>query len=433
MKKANRFAVMLLSMVLCLCCFSFVGKAQEPEAPVVSYGLCVLAAGTDVAVSAPIGNDVVFSADCFARGLNLPKVNYITVKSLPDPLKGALLLGSTRVVKDQTISGANLSLMTFSAATENYTQASFTFTANGGSTPLICNVYLTGSINYTPTVSMASGLSLNLSTYRDLEVQGRLSGYDPDGDELIFEVVSYPRNGSLLLLDRNEGSYLYKPFDGYVGEDRFSYVVRDRYGNYSASATVNLSVTREGSLVTYADMEDPRSCYAALALTEAGVMSGTQVGDAHYFYPERSISRVEFLVMAMHAAGIDDLPDCNQTVFADDGDIPNTMKGYVAAAHELGYVSGTLANGVLCFLPHEEITRAQAAVIVSNIVGLCDVPLIPTFADSSEIPVWARESIYSLNTAGIMTESDGCIAPTAKMTREDTAVMLLRVMQYVKG
>ncbi len=433
MKKAVRFLILVLVGALCLPLVGISGAAISSEPSVLSYGLCVLAAGTDVAVSAPIGNDVLFSADCFARGLNLPRVEYITVRSLPDPLKGELLLGSTRVAAGQTISGGNLALMNFSPATEEHTQASFTFTANGGSVPMICNIYLTGEINYTPTVSMASGLSLNLSTYEGLEVYGRLSGYDPDGDTLIFEVVSYPRNGSVLLLDRNEGKYVYRPSEGYVGNDSFSYVVRDRYGNYSASATVNLQITRSGSTVTYADMQGSHSYRAALAMTNAGIMSGTQIGDQCYFYPERTVSRVEFLVMAMNAIGICEVPSCEQTVFADDDEIADSMKGYVTAAYQLGYVSGTLENGTLCFLPNGEITRAEAAVMLSNLVGLCEVPVIPTFSDGSDIPVWARDSVYSLNAAGILVESDGCIAPTAKLTRADTAEVLFAVMQYVEN
>ncbi|MBQ9805231.1 MAG: S-layer homology domain-containing protein [Clostridia bacterium] len=432
MKKMVRFLVAVLVFALCLPMLGISGAAQAAEQPVLSYGLCVLAAGTDVAVSAPIGNDVLFSADCFARGLNLPRVEYITVKSLPDPLKGELLLGSTRVAAGQTVSGGNLALMNFSPATEDYTQASFTFTANGGSVPMICNVYLTGEINYTPTVSMASGLSLNQSTYENLELYGTLSGYDPDGDTLIFEVVSYPRNGSVLLLDRNAGKYVYRPSEGYVGTDSFSYIVRDRYGNYSASATVDLKITKSGSTVTYADMQGTPSYRAALAMTDAGIMSGTQIGDKCYFYPDRAVSRIEFLVMAMNAIGIYEVPACEQTVFADDGEIADSMKGYVAAAYDLGYVSGTLENGTLCFLPNNEITRAEAAVMLSNLVGLCEIPVIPTFSDGSDIPVWARESIYSLNAAGIMVESEGCISPTATLTRADTAEMLFAVMQYVE-
>ena len=161
-------------------------------------------------------------------------------------------------------------------------------------------------------------------------------------------------------------------------------------------------------------------------------MSGTQVGNQYYFDPDGGVSRVEFLVMAMHAAGITDLPDVDATVFYDDRDIPDSMRGYVAAAYEMKYISGSLADGKLCFLPNEEITRAQAAVILSGIVGACEVEVMPTFADQFEIPVWAREAIYSLNAAGILNETDGYIAPTSPLTREQTAEMLAAVMAYKK-
>jgi len=385
-----------------------------------------------MAISAPVGNDVVFSEDAFARALNLSGIDYITVRSLPETAAGELLLGSTRVAVGQTISGANLAYMTFSAAAEDLTRASFTFTANGGAIPMRCNIYLLDEVNYTPTVSIVPALSLNVSTHRDLAAYGTLSAYDPDGDTVVFEIVSYPQNGVLEMRDRTSGSYVYTPNAGYTGSDCFTYVARDPYGNYSAAATVDLKVTLSGTSVTYADMKGNGAYHAALTLTERGVMSGTQVGNQYYFYPENSVSRVEFLVMAMNAAGITEVPACEKTVFADDAEIPEAMKGYVAAAYEMKYISGSLSDGKLCFLPNEEITRAQAAVMLSNIVGLCDVPVTPTFADGSEIPVWASEAIYSLNAAGIMNPQAGYIAPTAKLTRAQTAQMLAAAMEYVE-
>ena len=430
-KRGFRVAVAALGAAVCLTvgalCPSATGNA---DIPVISYGLGVLSARTDMAISAPIGNDVVFSADAFARALNLSKVDYITVSTLPDATRGSLTLGSTRVAAGQTISGENLSYLTFTAADEDMAHASFTFTANGVATPILCNIYLLNEINYTPTLSVASGLSLNMSTYRNMETEGQLSAHDPDGDALSFEVVSYPQNGSLRMEDAS-GRYVYKPQKDYVGNDSFTYVARDKYGNYSAAATVKLRVEVSGAAVQYIDMEGEASYVAALKLTEEGIMSGAQVGNGYYFYPERTVSRAEFLVMAMNAAGITDVPDCEATVFADDGDIPQTMKGYIATAHEMKYISGTLSNGLLCFLPNEPITRAEAAVMLSNIVGLCEVPVTPTFADQSEIPAWAGEAIYSLNAAGIMTSADGYISPTAAITRADTAEMLANVMQYV--
>ena len=431
MKKAAwKCGFAALAGAVCLSAGITVSAAEAKEIPVVSYGLNVLAASTDMAVSAPVGNEIVFSADAFARALNLSKVDYITIRSIPGATDGELLLGSTRVAAGQTISADNLEYMTFEASADDVASSSFTFTANGSATAMVCNMYFMRETNYTPTVSMASGLSLNVSTHKGLAAYGTLSAYDPDGDGLIFEIVSYPQNGSVKLTDKSLGTYVYTPKGGYVGSDSFSYVARDKYGNYSASATVDLKVTVSGTSVTYADMTDSQAYNAALTLTEAGVMSGTQVGNQYYFYPEQSVSRVEFLVMAMNAVGITAVPDCDTTVFADDSDIPSTMKGYVATAYELGYISGSLEAGKLCFLPHEEITRAQAAVILGNIVGVSAVPVTPTFTDTSDIPVWARDAIYSLNAVGIMGSEQGYITPTAKLNRAQTAQMLAAAMEY---
>ncbi|MBQ9759968.1 MAG: S-layer homology domain-containing protein [Clostridia bacterium] len=400
--------------------------------PTVSYGLSVLAAQTDMAVMAPVGNEIAFSKEVFARALNLSNVRYVTVCSLPAATDGELVLGSTRVAAGQTVSADNLAYMTFRAANDEVPlHSSFTFTANGSANPIVCNLYLLDRGNYTPTVSVASSLSLNVSTYKELCAYGTLSAYDPDGDALCFEIVSYPENGAVRLTDKNYGTYVYTPQAGYIGTDSFSYVARDKYGNYSAAATVNLNVELSGTSVTYEDMKEREEYRSALALTEAGIMSGKQVGNLYYFYPEEQVSRVEFLVMAMNAVGINDVPDCAQTVFADDASIPPTMKGYVSAAYELGYINGIERDGALCFAPNEPLTRAHAAVILEKLVGLDKFAVTPTFADAADIPTWASEAIYSLSAAGILSSVDGCVSPTASLTRAQTAHLLANTMEYV--
>ena len=422
-------------LLLCGLLVSILGVgcvAQTSGVAVVSYGLHVLSATMDVAVSAPTGNEVVFSADVFARGLNLSRVDYVTIKSLPAVTDGELLLGSTRIASGQTISAQNLDYVSFFASGEDVKHTSFTFTANGGSIPMTCNVYLLDDVNYTPTLAVASELSLNLATFQNMAVYGNLSAYDPDGDEMTFEVVSCPQNGSVRVLDAASGRYVYTPAQGFVGNDRFEYVARDRYGNYSALKTVSVGVALPSSSIRYADMDGNDAYVSALIMNEEGIMSGVQVGNQQFFYPDRTVSRVEFLVMAMNAAGISDVPKSDATIFVDDDQIPKAMKGYVAAAYEMKYISGTLKDGKLCFLPNEEITRAQAAVMLSNIVGLCDVAVTPTFADGSDIPTWAVEAVYSLHAAGIMNGQDGYIAPTETVTRAQSAEMLAAALRYLK-
>lgn len=432
MKFLRQFTAVFLCGVICLSMITVGCSAQTVRSTAtVSYGLNVLSSATDMAVSGFCGNEIVFSEDLFARNLNLSHVDSVTVRSLPADTEGELLLGSTRVAVGQTVSSGNLSQMVFSAATEEIRHASFTFTANGGATPILCNIYLLSEKNHAPTLSMVPELSLNVFTYKDLDAYGTLSAYDPDGDDMIFEIVSYPQNGSVNLTDPKEGIYVYTPQSGYLGTDSFSYVARDLYGNYSACAKVNLRVNTVGTSVVYADLADSQAYNAALALTESGIMSGSQVGNRFYFYPDQTVTRAEFLVMAMHAAGITDVPDSATTAFYDDASIPTSMKGYVAAAYSLGYISGTNVMGNLCFLPNEEITRAQAAVIVGNIIGTTDVAVIPTFSDHGDIPVWASDAIYSLYSVGILTASDGRISATAKLTREQAAMMLCAVRMYM--
>ena len=423
---------LLLVVLLGIGMIGDLSVAAASSVPIVSYGALILAAQMDVAVSGMVGNDVEFSAEVFARGPNLSRIEYVTIGSAPAVSAGELLLGATRVVAGQTISGENLSHMVFSAASDDIRQASFSFYVNGSGIPLICNVYLLTEENATPTVGMAPELSLSVSTYKDISAYGTLSAYDPEGDAIRFEIVSYPKNGALQMIDAGRGTYVYTPSTGYVGKDSFSYVARDVYGNYSCSATVDLAVAVAGTSVTYADMADSDAYNDALLLTEAGIMSGTQVGTLYYFYPNDSVSRAEFLVMAMNAAGITDPPACEETVFADDALIAPTMKGYIDMAYTLGYVNGRTVDGELCFLPNDEINRAEAAVMLGNLVGLSDVAVTPVFTDTSEIPVWARDAVYSLYSVGIMNSRDGYISPTSAVSREQAAEMLAAVMAYVK-
>lgn len=398
----------------------------------MSYGLSVLAARTDVAVSAMVGNDVTFTADTFARGMNLSEVKYLTVMSVPSEADGELLLGSTRIAAGQSLAAANLPSVVFRPANDEIARASFTFTVNGGTVPMTCNLFLLSEKNYAPTVSVAAGLMLDRVTYRNVALHGTLAAQDPDGDALTYEVVSYPQKGSVTMIDAAKGKYVYHPNKGYVGSDSFSYVARDPYGNYSASATVSLRIEVAGTSVNYVDLAEAQ-VVSAIAVTEAGVMSGSQIGNQYYFDPDKGVSRVEFLVMAMNAVGITEVPACEQTEFADDADIPKTMKGYVAAAQKTGIANGTQADGVLTFQPNEFLTRAEAAVILEKLLeAKPNAESVPTFADTSEIPTWAEDAVLTLSSVGVMTATDGNISPLSAITRAQTAELLAAAMRYHK-
>ena len=205
------------------------------------------------------------------------------------------------------------------------------------------------------------------------------------------------------------------------------------YGNYSASATVELEIIKPSSSVVYHDILDTPCYNAALTMTEAGIMSGTRVGSYEYFYPEKTVSRAEFCVMAMHAMGMTDPPESQAVAFADADEIPVAMRGYIQTAYELGYVRGLYQDDALCFEPNRAITRAEAAVMLGNMIDVAAPTISPVFADADDVPAWAASSLSSLTALGILQTDCGYIDPTDAVTRADAAQMLSAFMQSIES
>lgn len=395
----------------------------------ISHGIFVVAEDNAMAMAGIKGNKIGFESEDFARALNVSKIGSITVTEVPPITDGELLMGSTVVNRGQTISAANIGLLSYNAKSDNIAASYFRFKTDGAGYDIRCDLYMLESVNHAPTLNMVSELSLEVSTHKNVTLYGTLGAYDPEGDEMRIEIVSYPKSGILEITDRAAGSYTYTPSENYTGKDSFTYVARDKYGNYSASKTVKLSVDKPTTSVTYADMESSPFYNAALTVTEKGIMSGTLSGEHSYFYPSQTVSRAEFLVMAMNAVGIDDVPEGAKTVFYDDADIPGYTKGYVAAAYELGYIKGEYVDDKLCFSPNDAITRAEAAVIVSNIIDAATPTVTPVFEDHEDIPAFAESAVCSLNYMGILNLRDGYVAAGAELTRAEAAHLLSEMMR----
>ena len=400
----------------------------------VSYGLRVLAAGEEMVFAGLCGNEISFTAEDICRAMNLSELNYITIRDLPDPGEGTLFVGSVGAAEGQVISAGSLSLLSFAAADESKpTEATMEVSVNGSDYAVVCRLYLLEKLNYTPTVALTPAVSLQIETYKDLPAAGTVSAYDPEGDEMTYEITRYASHGRISLTDRHTGAYLYTPDPGYTGQDSFDYVVRDRYGNYSTSATVSVQVSPRPASVTYADMEGVGNAAAILTVSEWGLMNGTRVGSESYFKPAAAVSRLEFLVTAMAAAGItaDTVADAPLPTLADAESIPSAMRPYVGYALQKGYINGKAQDGKVYFRPDESITRAEAAVVLSNIIGYTVEDTVTAFADADTLPTWSGEALTSLRALGILQCPDGNARAGDTMTRGDTAEWLCRTVKLM--
>lgn len=409
----------------------------------VSPALNILANKLELIKTAVAGSDIEFSPEDFEEALGVKKLDAITVVTLPSSEYGTLMLGSTTVMKNQTISRKNLSLLRFvpsdiavAVADGSYAASTdFVFRAAGNSEPyeVLCTLYVLSELNLAPTVSTAVNGKQKLTALRNVDLYGRLIASDPEGDALRYVITKYPSKGTLELTNDSYGSYCYTPKANWTGSDSFTYAVFDQYGNRSDEVKVTIKVEKPDTSVVYDDMGGHWAHYAALRMAEKGVMVGETVGGKTLFNPDKAVSRVEFLAMAMKAIGKKPLANVVNTGFADDVNIPAQYKGYVAAAAELGYISGVDTEAGRYFYPNYQITRAEAAVILSSMIGTKRPVIKTVFADESSIPAWANDAIGALAELGIMTGTgDGSISASSGLTRAQTACMLNAMMEQGK-
>ena len=375
-----------------------------------------------------LGQKICFTDGDFKSALLLPDFDTITVTDIPSSTEGTLLLGGRRVGKGRVIKQKNLGALVFIPASDSVEQCSFKFTVDGyaGGAEIECILKFIDKINYAPETSGDTVGASTISTQSSVSVYGNLDAHDPEGDEIEFIIVAYPKRGSLTLTESESGRYCYTPSGDYTGRDKFTYVVRDEYGNYSKPMTVSVTVTERMCDTVYRDMEDREEYNAAIAMTAMGIMSGVQLGDDQYFRPDDRITRAEFVAMAMKCVGVRADSTLGGTYFDDDADISVSLKSYIATAQRTGLVVGDFKDGKLMFSPNEEITRYEAAKILSTLIDADKEGEESVFAGDENIPVWARAGVSAMRTLGIF-DSDDNSSLSDSITRADVAEYLYRI------
>ena len=268
---------------------------------------------------------------------------------------------------------------------------------------------------------------LRLSTYQNVAIMEHLSAYDPEGDGVTYRITKNPARGAVTLGE--DGSFTYSPYEDKKGKDSFHYVAQDTGGNVSAPATVSIDIAKQKSQIHYADMLQHPAHKAAVELAEFDVMVGDRLGEVYFFRPEETLSRAEFLVMAMNALDGGALDDVSATGFSDDERIAAWAKPYVSAALLAGIVDGSRSEeGLAVFAPEAYMTYEEASVVIERLLNLRDVRT--EFATTS----WSSQSLANLEAVGVLQTDT---APLSEpLTRGDAAQLLsaaLKMLEFRRG
>lgn len=246
------------------------------------------------------GGSITFSQEDFRSS----DLSSITLTALPDPKAGVLTVGGRPLTQGAVVDASALSGLTFqSLPTPGVSTASFTFLpafADGTSAEKETTVtlYLLDEANAPPIAR-----NMELSTYQNIAITGYFDAVDGEGDTLTFQLTSTPARGAVELAGDGSARFVYTPYENKTGKDSFTYVALDQAGNTSPEAKVTLHIEKPNTKVTYADLEGSAAHKAAIRLAEEGILVGESHGGRYFFQPDQTVSRAEFLALAMDATG----------------------------------------------------------------------------------------------------------------------------------
>ncbi|MBE6687646.1 MAG: hypothetical protein E7588_00025 [Ruminococcaceae bacterium] len=415
----STFLFIIVAALLSITVFAYSGELS-PAIDIIKSKSKFIKSGTTQ-------SDVIFSVSDFDDAFGI-KVKSITIRTLPPVKDGILKLDGQAVVSNQEIPRKRIGTLKFVPNAKSVAQTSFiVYHSADSATQLKCTISLAEGINFTPSASEAS-----FSTQRNITLCKSLSAFDPEDDELTYEIVTAPQNGILTLTCNTGGSFNYTPKENFCGNDSFEYRVVDEHGNASEKEKVKIKVIKPLSDIYFTDMVGHWAHNAAIKTAAKGYMPVVYDENGYaVFQPDQVVTREEFLVSAMKAVGYKIDKDIISTVFTDNNYIASEARSYVSAAYRDGIISGYASPTGMVFDPDGKITRAQAAVIVSKLADVPHADSKEVFADAQTIPTWAYDAMSSLVSCGIMNGmGDGTMNASATLTKAQCAELLCSVEEY---
>lgn len=210
-------------------------------------------------------------------------------------------------------------------------------------------------------------------------------------------------------------------------------------GGQEAGQTVSFAARSSGS---YAAMVN-RVAFADLVGSwsredvELAAARGWVMGKGNrQFVPRAPVTRAQAAAMlARWGLSAGATGDGRPVVFIDEAAVPMWARADVKRVAEIGWMRGTVEGR---FEPNRVLTRAEAAMVLSRMVeaqgvganGLrADLP----YTDWQDIPLAYREAVATTTALGLFRGlPDGRFAPNEPVTREQLAVLLVRLWPLVE-
>jgi len=372
--------------------------------------LCCVGSGIMAASAAEVesGSVYCFSAEDFSQDA----LTGICLTEVPD--NGGVYLG-TRVLRPGDILTADqVAQMTFQplwTESDDVAQVSYLPIYESEVAPeTSMTIGIRGKENKAPTAEDSA-----LETYKNLENTGKLKASDPEGEQLTYTLVRQPKRGTVTISE--DGSFTYTPKKNKVGVDSFTYTAADPAGNVSREATVTIQILKPQA-GQYTDTVGEDCRFSAEWLKNQGIFVGETLGGEDCFFPDKTVSRGEFVAMLVKLLDIS--MDAGESANISE-DMPQWLRPYLNAA---------MRSGLTADLPEltaetlsQPITGEEVAVMLQNALDLA-VPqqaLETAMQNPLELEEWAAADVYT------MAQYDISLTPGEALTRGQAAQVLYQV------
>ena len=336
----------------------------------------------------------------------------VCITGLPEPAAGTVLLGNRVLRAGDILTADQLTKLTFlPLRREEDAQAAISYLPiyeNRVEKTAVMTIGIRGKEDKAPVAE-----DFSVETYKNLPNEGKLKVSDPEGKPLTFTVVRSPKRGAVEV--KADGTFTYTPKKNKVGVDSFTYTATDPAGNVSRTAMVTVQILKPTDARQYTDTVGQPCRFEAEWMRNTGLFVGDQIGGNACFYPDKTVSRQEFLTMVVKVL---DIPLDNTDTVTLPENTPQWLKPYLAAAQRSGLTANWQTSGAM----DEPITGAEAAVILQNALDLsATTAALEAEPMDEDIPTWAAASLTVLAQNGLVLDAN------APMTRADVAETLYQV------
>jgi hypothetical protein len=162
---------------------------------------------------------------------------YIPIKlSGSDPEGSVLTFNIVDLPKHGQLSSVSGDTVKYTPDKEYSGFDSFTYTVKDNKGLASSKALVSINVRNSPPVADSKSVSTDMNVYIPI----KLSGSDPEGSVLTFNIVDLPKHGQLSSVSGD--TVKYTPDEEYSGTDSFTYTVKDNKSSTSAKATVTIDI-----------------------------------------------------------------------------------------------------------------------------------------------------------------------------------------------